>query len=63
MKALLVAILLSGCARTRLDCIDICKERGLKFVEMVPATTGYDRVEQKEHTKNVCRCEYGGIPK
>lgn len=58
-RAILFALLLSGCAhyRTHQDCNEICKKHGLRFVEVVHGTSGYDPVEREEQKTDACRCE------
>jgi hypothetical protein len=54
-----VFLLLSGCTtfKTRQDCNEICHQHGLRFVEVVHGTAGYDPVERKEKETWACRCE------
>jgi hypothetical protein len=64
MKWLGLLLLLTGCAhKSRLDCIEHCKERGLQFEEVVDTTDGYDPVERETKTGNACRCSYGKVPR
>jgi hypothetical protein len=63
MKWLLFLLALAGCSHnSRLDCIEHCKDRGLKFIEVVDTTEGYDPVERETKTGSACRCGYGKVP-
>ena len=53
-------VALSGCApryRTRLDCIDICKEKGLRFVDVVKGDTLVNTRTGETKEYNYCQCE------
>jgi hypothetical protein len=61
-RALLLLPLLlpcSGCShyKTHQDCYELCKAHGLRFVEVVHGTSGYDPVERKVLETDACRCE------
>ncbi len=47
----------SGRYRTRLDCIDICKEHGLRFVEVEDAVKSVDPRTGATKPWKSCRCE------
>lgn len=51
----------AGCSnryyRTRLDCVDICKEKGLRFVEVVKGDTLVNTRTGETKAYDYCRCE------
>jgi len=58
LAALLFA--LPGCSaryRTRLDCIDICKEHGLRFVEVTEAVKSVNPRTGETKPWRGCTCE------
>ena len=58
MRFLLLTLFLFGCAhKNRLDCIEICRGKGLRYTEIVPVTKGFDPVENELQHGEVCGCE------
>lgn len=56
---LLALLPLGGCStqKTRLDCIEVCRDHGLRYVEVVSGPVGYDQASQQLQMKDACRCE------
>lgn len=60
LSAALLLLAAAGCTnryRTRLDCIDICKEKGLRFVEVVKADTLVNTNTGETKVYRYCHCE------
>ena len=55
-----IVALVSGCAnryKTRLDCIDICKEKGLRYVDVVKADKLVNTNTGETKVYRYCQCE------
>lgn len=55
-----VFIFSSACSsqrKTRLDCVEICKEKGLRFVEVVDADALVNSRTGETEVRSYCRCE------